>query len=192
MCQVCIKLADINGPTKVRDLHLKWTEGIVNEFYEQVSWNMGLVGLLRAAIWRHCLLDLDSYIKYLKWVALILVELVLILSQLLCLCCWNWKTRKKKRNSLLSVWSRLNVLQSRAKERLHYDSKVSFSLENLYNLSIIYFQKKLFSWLSTHLDCIFKLSTHFQLCYRKTALETSTGLMGYVGWKSWQRVRNQN
>ncbi|XP_026971101.1 cGMP-inhibited 3',5'-cyclic phosphodiesterase 3B isoform X2 [Sagmatias obliquidens] len=35
VCQVCIKLADINGPTKVRDLHLKWTEGIVNEFYEQ-------------------------------------------------------------------------------------------------------------------------------------------------------------
>ncbi|KAJ8249146.1 hypothetical protein GJAV_G00231660 [Gymnothorax javanicus] len=34
-CQVCIKLADINGPAKARDLHLKWTEGIVNEFYEQ-------------------------------------------------------------------------------------------------------------------------------------------------------------
>lgn len=37
VCQVCIKLADINGPAKIRDLHLKWTEGIVNEFYEQVS-----------------------------------------------------------------------------------------------------------------------------------------------------------
>ncbi|XP_006865889.1 PREDICTED: cGMP-inhibited 3',5'-cyclic phosphodiesterase B [Chrysochloris asiatica] len=35
VCQVCIKLADINGPAKVRDLHMKWTEGIVNEFYEQ-------------------------------------------------------------------------------------------------------------------------------------------------------------
>uniref|UniRef100_A0A3Q3K5V6 Phosphodiesterase n=1 Tax=Monopterus albus TaxID=43700 RepID=A0A3Q3K5V6_MONAL len=35
VCQVCIKLADINGPAKVRDLHLKWTDGIVNEFYEQ-------------------------------------------------------------------------------------------------------------------------------------------------------------
>ncbi|XP_076011952.1 cGMP-inhibited 3',5'-cyclic phosphodiesterase 3B [Genypterus blacodes] len=35
VCQVCIKLADINGPAKVRDLHLKWTGGIVNEFYEQ-------------------------------------------------------------------------------------------------------------------------------------------------------------
>ncbi|CAL1603825.1 unnamed protein product [Knipowitschia caucasica] len=35
VCQVCIKIADINGPAKVRDLHLKWTEGIVNEFYEQ-------------------------------------------------------------------------------------------------------------------------------------------------------------
>ena len=38
VCQVCIKLADINGPAKGRDLHLKWTEGIVNEFYEQ-GWN---------------------------------------------------------------------------------------------------------------------------------------------------------
>uniref|UniRef100_UPI00398E4A6E cGMP-inhibited 3',5'-cyclic phosphodiesterase 3B isoform X3 n=1 Tax=Pristiophorus japonicus TaxID=55135 RepID=UPI00398E4A6E len=35
VCQVCIKLADINGPAKRRDLHLQWTEGIVNEFYEQ-------------------------------------------------------------------------------------------------------------------------------------------------------------
>nr|KAF6343411.1 phosphodiesterase 3B [Pipistrellus kuhlii] len=35
VCQVCIKLADINGPAKIRNLHLKWTEGIVNEFYEQ-------------------------------------------------------------------------------------------------------------------------------------------------------------
>uniref|UniRef100_A0A8D0CFJ8 Phosphodiesterase n=1 Tax=Salvator merianae TaxID=96440 RepID=A0A8D0CFJ8_SALMN len=35
VCQICIKLADINGPAKVRDLHLKWTEGIINEFYEQ-------------------------------------------------------------------------------------------------------------------------------------------------------------
>lgn len=37
VCQICIKLADINGPAKVRELHLKWTEGIVNEFYEQVG-----------------------------------------------------------------------------------------------------------------------------------------------------------
>ncbi|XP_069753731.1 cGMP-inhibited 3',5'-cyclic phosphodiesterase 3B isoform X2 [Narcine bancroftii] len=35
VCQVCIKLADINGPAKTRELHLQWTEGIVNEFYEQ-------------------------------------------------------------------------------------------------------------------------------------------------------------
>ncbi|NXK98735.1 PDE3B phosphodiesterase, partial [Formicarius rufipectus] len=34
-CQICIKLADINGPAKDRELHLRWTEGIVNEFYEQ-------------------------------------------------------------------------------------------------------------------------------------------------------------
>ncbi|XP_069484519.1 cGMP-inhibited 3',5'-cyclic phosphodiesterase 3A isoform X1 [Ambystoma mexicanum] len=35
VCQMCIKLADINGPAKTKDLHLQWTEGIVNEFYEQ-------------------------------------------------------------------------------------------------------------------------------------------------------------
>ncbi|KAJ7329230.1 hypothetical protein JRQ81_015404 [Phrynocephalus forsythii] len=35
VCQMCIKLADINGPAKHKDLHLQWTEGIVNEFYEQ-------------------------------------------------------------------------------------------------------------------------------------------------------------
>ncbi|PWA24812.1 hypothetical protein CCH79_00010191, partial [Gambusia affinis] len=35
VCQMCIKLADINGPLKCKDLHLQWTEGIVNEFYEQ-------------------------------------------------------------------------------------------------------------------------------------------------------------
>jgi len=37
VCQMCIKLADINGPAKCKDLHLQWTEGIVNEFYEQVN-----------------------------------------------------------------------------------------------------------------------------------------------------------
>ncbi|XP_058272848.1 cGMP-inhibited 3',5'-cyclic phosphodiesterase 3A isoform X3 [Hemibagrus wyckioides] len=35
VCQMCIKLADVNGPLKHKDLHLQWTEGIVNEFYEQ-------------------------------------------------------------------------------------------------------------------------------------------------------------
>ncbi|KAL2093954.1 hypothetical protein ACEWY4_011266 [Coilia grayii] len=35
VCQMCIKLADINGPLKSKDLHLQWTQGIVNEFYEQ-------------------------------------------------------------------------------------------------------------------------------------------------------------
>ncbi|KAF5883529.1 cGMP-inhibited 3',5'-cyclic phosphodiesterase A isoform X2, partial [Clarias magur] len=35
VCQMCIKLADVNGPLKQKDLHLQWTEGIVNEFYEQ-------------------------------------------------------------------------------------------------------------------------------------------------------------
>ncbi|EHH20565.1 cGMP-inhibited 3',5'-cyclic phosphodiesterase A [Macaca mulatta] len=35
VCQMCIKLADINGPAKCKELHLQWTDGIVNEFYEQ-------------------------------------------------------------------------------------------------------------------------------------------------------------
>ncbi|XP_066525008.1 cGMP-inhibited 3',5'-cyclic phosphodiesterase 3A [Hoplias malabaricus] len=35
VCQMCIKLADVNGPLKHKDLHLQWTQGIVNEFYEQ-------------------------------------------------------------------------------------------------------------------------------------------------------------
>ena len=37
VCQMCIKLADINGPAKCKELHLKWTEGIASEFYEQVT-----------------------------------------------------------------------------------------------------------------------------------------------------------
>ncbi|XP_062860219.1 cGMP-inhibited 3',5'-cyclic phosphodiesterase 3A isoform X1 [Trichomycterus rosablanca] len=35
VCQMCIKVADVNGPLKYKDLHLQWTDGIVNEFYEQ-------------------------------------------------------------------------------------------------------------------------------------------------------------
>nr|XP_020455859.1 cGMP-inhibited 3',5'-cyclic phosphodiesterase A-like isoform X1 [Monopterus albus] len=35
VCQMCIKLADVSGPLKYKELHLQWTEGIVNEFYEQ-------------------------------------------------------------------------------------------------------------------------------------------------------------
>ncbi|XP_030237423.1 cGMP-inhibited 3',5'-cyclic phosphodiesterase A [Gadus morhua] len=35
VCQMCIKLADINGPLKCKELHLQWTDGIVNEFYQQ-------------------------------------------------------------------------------------------------------------------------------------------------------------
>lgn len=41
VCQMCIKLADVNGPLKCKDLHLQWTEGIVNEFYQQV-WEQSL------------------------------------------------------------------------------------------------------------------------------------------------------
>ena len=35
--QICIKMADISGPSKRRDLHTRWTERIVEEFYEQVT-----------------------------------------------------------------------------------------------------------------------------------------------------------
>ncbi|XP_051889892.1 LOW QUALITY PROTEIN: cGMP-inhibited 3',5'-cyclic phosphodiesterase 3A [Pristis pectinata] len=45
VCQMCIKLADINGPAKCKELHLKWTEGIVNEFYEQVGDEESNLGL---------------------------------------------------------------------------------------------------------------------------------------------------
>ena len=31
-----IKLADINGPAKKRELHIDWTRRISEEFYEQV------------------------------------------------------------------------------------------------------------------------------------------------------------
>ena len=34
--QICIKMADISGPSKRTDLHTRWTERIVEEFYEQV------------------------------------------------------------------------------------------------------------------------------------------------------------
>jgi len=33
--EVCIKLADINGPCKVHDIHVQWTYRIAEEFYEQ-------------------------------------------------------------------------------------------------------------------------------------------------------------
>ena len=32
-----IKLADINGPSKVKELHVDWTDRITEEFYEQVQ-----------------------------------------------------------------------------------------------------------------------------------------------------------
>ncbi|TNN27556.1 cGMP-inhibited 3',5'-cyclic phosphodiesterase A [Liparis tanakae] len=42
VCQMCIKLADVNGPLKSKELHLQWTDGIVNEFYEQGDEEAGL------------------------------------------------------------------------------------------------------------------------------------------------------
>lgn len=35
MMQMVIKLADINGPAKTHELHVRWTERISEEFYEQ-------------------------------------------------------------------------------------------------------------------------------------------------------------
>lgn len=35
--EMCIKLADINGPCKRHDIHVQWTHRIAEEFYEQVS-----------------------------------------------------------------------------------------------------------------------------------------------------------
>lgn len=34
--QMCIKLADINGPCKIHNIHVQWTYRIAEEFYEQV------------------------------------------------------------------------------------------------------------------------------------------------------------
>lgn len=33
--EMCIKLSDINGPCKERNIHLQWTHRIAEEFYEQ-------------------------------------------------------------------------------------------------------------------------------------------------------------
>lgn len=35
--EMLIKMADINAPAKPRDLHLKWTNRIIEEFYMQVN-----------------------------------------------------------------------------------------------------------------------------------------------------------
>lgn len=37
VANMVIKMSDINGPCKRRDLHMRWTERICEEFYEQVS-----------------------------------------------------------------------------------------------------------------------------------------------------------
>ena len=36
IAQMVIKLADINGPAKTKNLHTQWTSRIAEEFYEQV------------------------------------------------------------------------------------------------------------------------------------------------------------
>lgn len=35
--QMILKIADISGPSKEWDLHYRWTDRIVEEFYQQVS-----------------------------------------------------------------------------------------------------------------------------------------------------------
>ncbi|XP_074086320.1 cGMP-inhibited 3',5'-cyclic phosphodiesterase 3B [Macrotis lagotis] len=54
VCQVCIKLADINGPAKAQDLHLRWTEGIVSEFYDQGDEEASLGLPISPFMDRHC------------------------------------------------------------------------------------------------------------------------------------------
>ena len=43
--QMCIKLADISGPTKICHLHKNWTYRIAEEFYEQVR--LHFIGLTK-------------------------------------------------------------------------------------------------------------------------------------------------
>jgi len=38
--QMAIKIADISGPSKEWDLHYRWTERIIEEFYQQVCSNL--------------------------------------------------------------------------------------------------------------------------------------------------------
>lgn len=40
--EMAIKLSDINGPCKRRDIHVQWTRRIEQEFYEQGIRNMRL------------------------------------------------------------------------------------------------------------------------------------------------------
>ena len=41
--QMAIKIADISGPSKEWDLHYRWTERIVEEFYQQVNYDFQLL-----------------------------------------------------------------------------------------------------------------------------------------------------
>lgn len=60
VCQMCIKLADVGGPLKCKELHLRWTEGIVNEFYEQVC----LACLCNlTGTWKRCSLEKNMMIE---------------------------------------------------------------------------------------------------------------------------------
>jgi cGMP-inhibited 3',5'-cyclic phosphodiesterase A len=37
LSEIIIKLADISAPLKERELHVQWTDRIMEEFYEQVD-----------------------------------------------------------------------------------------------------------------------------------------------------------
>ena len=52
IAQMVIKLADINGPAKTKNLHTQWTTRISEEFYEQVGGN--LLTLNEPFICIHC------------------------------------------------------------------------------------------------------------------------------------------
>ena len=49
VANMVIKVADINGPCKKKDLHLQWTHRISEEFYEQVRRSIGPYGDLLAS-----------------------------------------------------------------------------------------------------------------------------------------------
>ena len=55
--QVCIKMADISGPSKQKDIHVRWTDRIVEEFYEQV----------RLQLWANVHFRHSSWVTYALW-----------------------------------------------------------------------------------------------------------------------------
>ncbi|KAM8968013.1 cGMP-inhibited 3',5'-cyclic phosphodiesterase 3B isoform 3-T3 [Sarcophilus harrisii] len=87
VCQVCIKLADINGPAKAEDLHVRWTEGIVSEFYDQ--WDPCVIPTTQRACCLAC--GSRKSVKMLRGRSFVSshsqkkMEVLLLLLRLLCL-----------------------------------------------------------------------------------------------------------